>query len=495
MLKPDGFCSSLKNGTGHILQDLLSSRVLLDTSNFIPHTNHNFPLKFEKNNSSPELLTSSCSICAESTNLRPLAVQQMEILAKFVLNQDQISLILQTEDHPAIFCCKFCTSAIHTLAKLSMQIENITISLRAVISSRNGLFNKVGNELGKICEFPHGIIKREVSSPAPNNDDDQELTGFVEEEEEFSVKIEPTYEEVDNSGEVDNCGKEVDNCVEVDSYGGEVDKSCGEVAGCVNIPPNSASTKPTAFEGEDDSALANSNFPAESEYLCEICQPNVTFATHDTHLDHMNDLHHVTTAPIISAAKKSGERCDPPNPKTVSCLECDERFTTLTALLQHTNRRHGGIMQNCTLCPGVFRRVGALQSHMKECHNAPMPPRPPKQMPRFPCDVCSKTFPRKSCIPEHVERVHFPDKTSCPYGCEVKIDSEADWVTHLEGCDSPKTTANSKCDCQFCPGVFRNTLLRIDHHLRQHGEKSYSCCVCKGMFSLPNLLQKHNCRY
>lgn len=143
MTKNDGVSNSTKNGTGHILRDLLSCTVLLNRTNFIPpHHDHNLPQKIEENNSSPE--SGSCSICSESINLSPLAVQEMEILAKFVLNQEQISLIFQTDHHPAIFCCKICSSAILSLAKLSKTIENVTISLRAVISGGNGVLNKLG---------------------------------------------------------------------------------------------------------------------------------------------------------------------------------------------------------------------------------------------------------------------------------------------------------------------------------------------------------------
>ncbi|XP_035700793.1 uncharacterized protein LOC118433207 [Folsomia candida] len=175
MSKNDGFS---KNGTRHILQDLLSSTVRLQRTDFIPvsqtrHEHNAIPVKIEGDNSSPEL-RSTCSICSESTNLSPLALQEMEILAKFVLSQEQISLILKTEDHPPIFCCKICSSVILSLAKLTTKIENITISLRAVISSRNGLFNKLRNQ-SKISEVCHQIAAKSECHKV-SNDDDQQLT-------------------------------------------------------------------------------------------------------------------------------------------------------------------------------------------------------------------------------------------------------------------------------------------------------------------------------
>ncbi|OXA39956.1 hypothetical protein Fcan01_25388 [Folsomia candida] len=151
MSKDYGFSNFTKKYTRPIWKHLPSSTVRLNGSNFVPATyprhDDNFPLKIEGDNSSPELSRSSCcSICPASTNLRPLALQEVEILAKFVLNQEQISLILQTDHHPPILCCKICSSAIHSLAKLSTQIENIAVFLRASISIGDGLFNKGRNQ-------------------------------------------------------------------------------------------------------------------------------------------------------------------------------------------------------------------------------------------------------------------------------------------------------------------------------------------------------------
>lgn len=53
-------------------------------------------------------------------------------------------------------------------------------------------------------------------------------------------------------------------------------------------------------------------------------------------------------------------RCEAQNPKAACCLECDERFTTLAALIDHIHSRNGGIKRNCTLCLSVFSREDAL---------------------------------------------------------------------------------------------------------------------------------------
>ncbi|XP_035713111.1 zinc finger protein 382 isoform X2 [Folsomia candida] len=109
------------------------------------------------------------------------------------------------------------------------------------------------------------------------------------------------------------------------------------------------------------------------------------------------------------------------------------------------------------------------------------------------CPTCGKTFATSANQQRHVELIHFPDKTSCPYGCETQIDSEADWVTHLEGCDSPKMRTESQSVCPYCPRVFRNVFLKMEHRLRIHPANTYSCSTCGRIFTRKAVLDHHLC--
>ncbi|XP_021960694.1 zinc finger protein Xfin isoform X1 [Folsomia candida] len=595
MPKEHGFSTFTKNGTGHILRDLLSSTVRLHRSNFVPPTH---PLKLEEDyNSSPEIPSPSCSICTESgtnlhalavqemeilakfvlnqeqislilqtedhppvfccktcssatlslakltteieniplslravissrnglfnkvrndskvselrkcsicsesgTNLRPIAIQEMEILAKFVLNQVQISLILQTEDHPPIFCCKICSSAILSLAKLTTQIENITISLRAVISSRNGLFNKLRKVNGNISELCHEIATNNVS-PADtiSTNDEAQLTGCFEEDVEFSIKVGPTSDHDDDD--------------------------LGEIT---SDPPY----HPESDDYHSDVAVANSHV---LKYVCKICHPNATFLRWDTYKRHMKNknihpdvsdadiaafqphlesrkfackicnkkflknshlLKHLTSRRVHAAAFKETEDERPvPPPKRnhpFPCPKCDKSFTSLDGVRQHDRRSHEWRIpyrRKCTLCPKVFSTLAFLQRHMNKAHNVPTP----QQETSHSCPICSKILATPESKQRHVESVHFPDKTSCPYGCQVKIDSEDEWVTHLEGCDSPKMRAESESACKYCPAVLRSMLLEIEHRLRVHPENTSLCPICEQRFTRKVVLKWHLC--
>ncbi|XP_035716646.1 zinc finger protein 16 isoform X2 [Folsomia candida] len=479
MSKEDELLKSQKKGRGHILQDLLSSTVLIHRSNFDPsRQDDNFPLKTEEDNSPPELLTSSCSICTESTNLRPLAVQEMEILAKFVLNQEQISLIFQTDHHPAIFCCKICSSAILSLAKLSTQIENITISLRAVISSRNGLFNKGRNEPAKIT----AAFKIAADSIA----NDQMLTGCLEEEEDFKIS-ELSYQAAANIGRPPvKISNNEDN---LQLPGGLEDEQ--EFA--IKVEP--VYDDDYISENDDqDSNLVNSEGEDLSKFTCTICQPNVSFERNYSLQRHLRtakihaDLTEADIAALVKKAKRY-RRPLPPKRKPVSCPHCDQRFTSYRGMYRHKRSSHDDLQRKCALCSHHVTSLIALQMHMRRHHKVPVSR--PEGL--YSCDMCARTFAKLIHRNQHVERVHFPDKTSCPYGCQVKIDSEADWVTHLEGCDSPKMSTESDLVCQYCPAVLRNVLLQIEHRLRVHPENMYPCSLCGQSFTTQTILSGHRC--
>ncbi|XP_035700794.1 zinc finger protein 423-like [Folsomia candida] len=392
----------------------------------------------------------------------------MDILAKFVLNQEKISLILQTEDHPAIFCCEICSSAIHSLAKLTTQIENITISLRAVISSRNGLFSRIQrNEPTLITKFPHtgsdGVCQRDDLE----NIDDLQLPGDIE-EEEFCVKVEPPSDHENN----------VDDDDELNEIGSDP----------LFIPEES---------DDADANLPDSGVDVASKFVCTLCKPNVavtTIVTLKRHLKNTKVHENISRADylaIMNAAKAKKAHVLQVE-KRYPCAQCEKRFGWKAALVRHVTVVHKGVryMVKCTLCPGTFLDRRTLESLMVKCHEAPKPVAK-KRKERYSCEMCERTFATSSGMQRHVEMVHFQDKTSCPYGCQTdNFDSEAEWVTHLVVCDSTKMRA---CVCYFCNLKFRTTLLRTEHCLRAHPDKVHICAGCGAKFTRQDVLKSHRC--
>ncbi|XP_035713058.1 zinc finger protein Xfin isoform X1 [Folsomia candida] len=304
-------------------------------------------------------------------------------------------------------------------------------------------------------------------------------------------------------------------------------------------------TSKAVLDNHHCAILGNSAAPKKSEksgakFMCKICQPNVTFTTSKIHMRHMRNknIHqdiaaahvaevesrlqsgtkfeckkcgvkftHISTLykhmrnnnmhpdiPKISGSTGSTRR-DATNQQAIHCPKCDQSFSSQFGLRQHMGQIHAGITRKCPHCPRQFTHLALLQKHTQQWHKVPWT-NTNSSRERHSCDMCEKTFAKKYGLIWHVELVHLPDKTSCPYGCEAKIDSAADWVTHLEGCESPKMISESENFCQFCDAVFRNTLLRMEHHLRQHPDNSCFCPVCRTGFTCQSALYKHlnNCK-
>ncbi|OXA48466.1 Zinc finger protein Xfin [Folsomia candida] len=172
------------------------------------------------------------------------------------------------------------------------------------------------------------------------------------------------------------------------------------------------------------------------------------------------------------------------------CPKCDKRFIRGPSLRKHFRAVHEGlrVKRKCTLCPEVFSSIAMVRKHMQKFHHVVQP-----TSKRTPCEMCTKTFSNSTGLHRHVELFHFTDRKSCPYGCATRFTSGADWLKHLEECKSPKMITKIGCYCLFCKTTFRNMLLRMEHYLREHPDKSYPCSHCGAQFSRRNALYYHRC--
>lgn len=118
-----------------------------------------------------------------------------------------------------------------------------------------------------ICSSLHAEFSLQVVAadqiPDSDDDDDQQLNGCIE-EEEFSVKVEPTYDDDDEI-----------------------------TSDPLNLSEN----------GDDLDPVGNS---VESPFVCTMCQPNVTFTSAKTRMVHMRNKNF---HPDVAAAINSREFC------------------------------------------------------------------------------------------------------------------------------------------------------------------------------------------
>ncbi|XP_035716617.1 zinc finger protein 563-like [Folsomia candida] len=246
-------------------------------------------------------------------------------------------------------------------------------------------------------------------------------------------------------------------------------------------------------EGEDDPNIANSHADSQkSNFACEICQPIATFSNSTNYKRHMmNKNIHPDVSDADVANRTEGVVHFQPTHKKFPCSQCPRSFFSSLGARRHERLAHEWVpvQQQCPLCSKILPNANVLQRHMRKRHVSSGSLKKESNS----CEMCAKTFVTPTIKNRHVEAVHFRDKTSCPYGCETEIGSEAEWVTHLEGCESPKMSAELERICQYCPAMFRNNLLQMEHRLRVHPETTYACAICERRFTFKMLVNNHRC--
>ncbi|KPM35006.1 hypothetical protein AK830_g11561 [Neonectria ditissima] len=131
------------------------------------------------------------------------------------------------------------------------------------------------------------------------------------------------------------------------------------------------------------------------------------------------------------------------------CLLCNLSLSNAGSLTRHTKRKHQSMLAKPFPCPEC-RRLGReftvaaggsfWTSHVIHCHgkaNAPIFRSVMQKAPeKVECLLCNKTFARGTGLSlhftkHHVLRGHLDNSFSCP-ACEMKIENQTDWVSHLK---------------------------------------------------------------
>ncbi|OXA43327.1 Protein suppressor of hairy wing [Folsomia candida] len=399
-------------------------------SNFVPRQENHVPREIDDGNkkSSPEFPPSCCSICSGSSNLSRLALQEMELLVKFVLTREQVSLIFQTGEYPQIFCCKICSSAILSLAKLSKTIENVTISLRAVISGGNGVLNKLGKGY-TLSELSDGDATLQKNA-------DQRLPG-CRPKGRFTVKMEPEEDEM----QVEIPEIPENSCSDFDAGSESVFGHDSKFGAEICQPFIVTRSKKVVTAGFRDVSENDANLLSGLEALkpvCKICAK--TFYRLCNLRRHMRNKHNqVDHSTSEESSNDDKKRLADRSEREYPCPQCDKRFGSKAALAGHSRSVHNKRTTRTgpKFSHETFANFNTLLKYRNHRHGITYRACA-TTFARSTCDICSKTYVSSITLRRHVELIHFPDKTSCPYGCRVEIGSEVEWVTHLEGCNSPK---------------------------------------------------------
>ena len=189
----------------------------------------------------------------------------------------------------------------------------------------------------------------------------------------------------------------------------------------------------------------------------------------------------------------------------VICGECFSSFPSNYALQEHINVIHKRLKEHtCDVCSKSFGRKSGLVKHMKFVHPKSFKCKECVVTPcehdlkivhgnskRFPCDLCSSTFKRKYDLSAHKKYVHEKEKPFlCPF-CAKEIARKADLETHIRLVhDMLKPYYCDQCGKSF------GTLPNLRTHIKDVHVKiaSIPCPKCDKVF-ISNQRQRDHIKY
>ncbi|XP_055322856.1 zinc finger protein 208-like [Sitodiplosis mosellana] len=214
-------------------------------------------------------------------------------------------------------------------------------------------------------------------------------------------------------------------------------------------------------------------------FQCYLCRTDFsTFKRLQVHMNRSHKRNHkcgicrmVLTAKELRSHLCGGEKC-------IRCEYCSNEFTTTKKLLDHLDKSHEKKkLHQCDKCLKFFTMIILKEHHLKS-HELDAPK-------TFICEICSKAFPSKECLKNHI-RIH--DKTKS-HLCE-ECGRGFSCVQYLESHKKTHTQRNPKFQCPDCPKKFLE-LSNLRRHSNLHRDDKYVCEICQAeLISMPSY-RKH----
>lgn len=122
----------------------------------------------------------------------------------------------------------------------------------------------------------------------------------------------------------------------------------------------------------------------------------------------------------------------------------------------------------CKVCGQSCQNRQQLKMHHMRYH--------PQEKP-FECNICTSTFKSSFLLAQHKLKHNRPDTMQCEE-CKKYFRSQLHLQRHFKNFHLKSTYT-----CHICNQLFENyTQMRFQYHVRQHGEKRFSCSYCDKAF-------------
>jgi len=233
--------------------------------------------------------------------------------------------------------------------------------------------------------------------------------------------------------------------------------------------PDQVSSPPGAGTG-----VSNHHEMYQLQNRCDAC--DLAYPNYQLYKQHMDQFHK----------------------KSLSCSECNLRFTYENTLLKHKLDYHTLYPKQCNQCTQVFLTAKTLYEHI-DVHTKHLNPK------TSPCEICGKLLKDKYTLKAHVEAVH-EKRAGGDFACEQcgkmlksksslsyhrKSAHTLDYPHRCDVCGKGFIKYNRMINClNNHQGIYKyrcpecdyktNKLIQFKEHVNMHtGEKSFYCPVCR----------------
>jgi uncharacterized Zn-finger protein len=173
-----------------------------------------------------------------------------------------------------------------------------------------------------------------------------------------------------------------------------------------------------------------------------------------------------------------------------TCSVCDKKWPSNAQLVNHMRTHTGEKPFSCNVCYKSFNRKSIRNTHMLTIHNMIY-----SNEKLFSCKICGESFLHKSHLNTHM----LSHKGKTPLECDVceklfvsasQLSQHYLSIKHKKRKEGIQATINSY-ECEFCDKTFQHKSIYIIHKRSHTGEKPFQCDICDKTFSIKTLLQAH----
>jgi uncharacterized Zn-finger protein len=265
-----------------------------------------------------------------------------------------------------------------------------------------------------------------------------------------------------------------------------------------SVPVPSTSTLFTKIKTEDEGLedVKAAVFPNDrGEYVCNKCDR--AFKDKELMIKHLTCHNEDKPFECLECGKKFGKAALLRDHKrrhfekgAFECSYCQKRFFSPNKLREHIRVHTGETPLSCNVCGKGFKRHSNLSEH-KRIHEENRPVKPPKE---FFCH-CGKMFKNQRDLDWHIEGDHERVPKKCNYCGDVFVHSTSLTrhvrLRHEANFVPADKKSNLYAKCPLCAVMFYKTSINKHIRIKHHGQKPFSCDICKMSFVTKNNMEDH----